>query len=44
MLEDFHFLRPAWLAALPIGAALIYFAFKAEASGGAWRRVVDRAL
>ncbi len=44
MLDDFHFLRPAWLIALPIGALLIYYAFKAETSGGAWRRVVDRAL
>src|SRR5690606_25981283 len=44
MLDDFHFLRPAWLLALPVGVALIFFAFRAQASGGAWRRVVDRAL
>src|SRR5690606_25012010 len=44
MLEDFHFLRPAWLLALPVGVALIVVAFRAHASGGAWRRVVDRAL
>ncbi|HEX6995986.1 MAG TPA: VWA domain-containing protein [Gammaproteobacteria bacterium] len=44
MLDDFHFLRPAWLLALPVGVALIVYAFRAHASGGAWRRVVDRAL
>jgi len=44
MLDDFHFLRPAWLLALPVGVALIVGVFRAHASGGAWRRVVDRAL
>src|SRR5690606_41941672 len=44
MVENFHFLRPAWLLALPVGVALIVYAFRAQASGGAWRRVVDRAL
>jgi Ca-activated chloride channel family protein len=44
MLDDFHFLRPAWLLALPLGVALILYAFRTQASGGAWRRVVDRAL
>src|SRR5690606_431707 len=44
MVENFHFLRPAWLLALPVGVALIVYAFRAHASGGAWRRVVDRAL
>ena len=44
MLEDFHFLRPLWLLALPVGALLIFSAFRAQASGGAWRQVVDRAL
>ena len=44
MVENFHFLRPAWLLALPVGVALIVYAFRAQATGGAWRRVVDRAL
>src|SRR5690606_38281110 len=44
MLDALHFLRPAWLIALPLGAVLIFAALRAQASGGAWRRVVDRAL
>jgi Ca-activated chloride channel homolog len=44
MADAFHFLRPWWLVALPIGVALILYVFRVHASGGGWRRVVDRAL
>lgn len=43
--EGFHFLRPAWLAAL-VPVALLLWAGRRTAAqgGGAWRRVVDAHL
>ena len=43
-MADFHFLRPLWLLALPFGVLLILKLFRLQASGGGWRRVVDRSL
>jgi len=43
-MAELHFLRPGWLAALPVGIALILYLFRLQARGGAWRDVVDRAL
>lgn len=42
--NEFHFLRPWWLAALPLGVALIVYLFRVQGSDGGWRGVVDRAL
>ena len=44
-MADFHFLRPWWLAALPIGIWLIWRLFWAEPGRkSGWRAVVDEAL
>jgi Ca-activated chloride channel family protein len=43
-MADFHFLRPWWLLALPLGVLLILIAARAKASAGGWRGVVDAAL
>lgn len=44
MVADFHFLRPWWLAALPLGVLLILKAARARAAASGWRSVVDAAL
>jgi Ca-activated chloride channel family protein len=44
MWADFHFLRPWWLALLPIGVWLIWQLLRGRAEGGGWRTVVDAAL
>ena len=44
-MAEFHFLRPWWLAALPIGIWLIWRLFWAEPGRkSGWRAVVDEAL
>jgi Ca-activated chloride channel homolog len=43
-MADFHFLRPWWLLALPVGIVLILRLVKARSGGGGWRRVVDPSL
>lgn len=44
VLADFHFLRPWWLAALPLLALLAAAWWRRGAAGGAWARVVDPRL
>jgi Ca-activated chloride channel homolog len=44
MLAEFHFLRPWWLALLPVGMWLIWQLLRGRADGGGWRTVVDPAL
>jgi Ca-activated chloride channel family protein len=44
MWADFHFLRPWWLALLPVGVWLIWHLLRGRADGGGWRTVVDAAL
>jgi Ca-activated chloride channel family protein len=43
-MADFHFLRPLWLLALPLGAWLAWRLLHSAASGGAWQSVVDEPL
>jgi len=44
MFAEFHFLRPWWLAVLPVGVWLIWQLLRGRAEGGGWRSVVDAAL
>jgi len=41
---EFHFLRPWWLAILPIGLWLGWRLTRSAGLAGRWRRLVDRAL
>ena len=43
-MEDFHFLRPVWLLALPPGLALVWAYARRLRSGERWRDVCDAAL
>lgn len=43
-MAEFHFLRPWWLAALPVGLWLIWALFRGGLAGGSWHKVVDLAL
>ena len=43
-MADFHFLRPLWLLALPVGAWLIWRLTRGGSGGGRWRTFVDEAL
>ena len=42
--ESFHFLRPAWLAALLPLALVVWAAARSGEQGSAWRRLVDQHL
>ena len=44
VMGDFHFLRPLWLAALPLAALLPWLLRQGASSAGAWERVCDPAL
>jgi Ca-activated chloride channel family protein len=41
---DFHFLRPWWLALLPVGVWLIWQLLRGRAESGGWRAVVEAQL
>jgi Ca-activated chloride channel family protein len=43
-MDEFHFLRPLWLIALPVGIWLIWKLFRGGFSGGSWHKVVDLEL
>lgn len=43
-MAEFHFLRPAWLLLLPVGAWLIWQLLRGRAEGGGWRSVVAAEL
>ncbi len=43
-LDDFHFLRPAWFAALLPLAALLAWLARGGVSGGGWEKFCDRHL
>lgn len=43
-MSDWHFLRPLWFIALPLGLAALWWLQRRERSAGRWRSVVDEAL
>ena len=43
-MADFHFLRPLWLLALPVGIWLIFKLSRSGVHGGRWQTFVDEAL
>lgn len=43
-MADFHFLRPWWLALLPVAVWLIWQLVRGRAEGGGWRALVDAPL
>jgi len=43
-MDEFHFLRPWWLALLPVALWLIWRVVRGRASGGGWRTLVDPGL
>ena len=44
MLADFPFLRPEWLAAIPVIVLLSWFLARKQLSPGNWQKIVDPAL
>jgi Ca-activated chloride channel family protein len=44
MFAEFHFLRPAWLAIIPIAGFFIWWWLRARSAGGAWQRIVEPQL
>ena len=43
-MAEFHFLRPWWLALLPVAIWLIWQVVRGRAEGGGWRALVDPEL
>ena len=43
-MADFHFLRPWWLALLPVAIWLIWQVLRGRSEGGGWRTLVDAPL
>src|SRR5690606_38040634 len=43
-MAELHFLRPWWLLALPVGAALLWWLLRGRSVGSGWRNVVDPSL
>ncbi len=44
MLADFHWLRPAWLLAIPLVVALAVLLARRQLGAGNWRDIIDPAL
>ncbi len=44
MLADFHWLRPAWLLAIPLVVAIAVLLAKRQLGAGNWRSIIDPAL
>ena len=44
MIEQFHFLRPAWLLLLPLLLVMLWHGFKRRHSSRSWQSVVDARL
>lgn len=44
VLASFHFLRPAWLLALPLVPGLLWFWQRRQRTADPWRRICDPAL
>ncbi|HUO66006.1 MAG TPA: hypothetical protein VMV37_00630, partial [Gammaproteobacteria bacterium] len=43
-MADFHFLRPWWLALLPVAIWLIWQVLRGRSENGGWRSLVDAPL
>ena len=43
-LDDFHFIRPLWLLAIPVLWAVAYFWYKRTQSGSGWEGRIDAVL
>ncbi len=43
-MAEFHFLRPWWFVALPVGAWLLWQLLRGRGESGGWRNVVDAKL
>ncbi len=43
-MDEFHFLRPWWLLAAPVGVWLIWTLLRGGLAGGSWHKIVDAAL
>ncbi len=43
-MTEFHFLRPAWLLALPVVLALVWLAWHRVRGGARWQSVIDPGL
>jgi Ca-activated chloride channel family protein len=43
-MAELHFLRPLWLALLPVGGWLIWRLLRGRVDGGGWRSVVEPSL
>lgn len=43
-LHDFHFLRPAWLFALPVLLLALWWRARSRSAEGAWSQVIDAEL
>jgi len=44
MIEALHFLRPAWLAAVPVWLVLVFWAWRTAAPSSPWERLCDPEL
>ena len=44
MLADFHWLRPAWLLAIPLVVAVAVLLARRQLGSGNWRNIIDPAL
>ena len=44
MPAEFHFIRPEWLAAIPVIVILSWFLARKQLSPGSWQKIVDPAL
>ena len=42
--QDFHFLRPLWLLALPVLLAIVVWLARQRARGEDWSQVIDAEL
>ena len=43
-MPEFHFIRPAWLALLPVLAVVLWRLAARRFKAGSWRDVIDEAL
>ena len=44
MIQNFHFLRPLWLLALPLLLAIVYWAWRIHGKSSAWKNIIDAIL